>query len=80
MGYGKCGWVMAKGKEIKEMRRWVPVRPELSGQMSLRADCWETPRLSLDSRGFRVPGFNRRRELNLVQLSWRTIAQQNLHM
>jgi hypothetical protein len=25
MGYGKCGWVMAKGKETKGMRRWVPI-------------------------------------------------------
>jgi hypothetical protein len=33
MGYGKCGWVMAKGKEIKRMRKWggsVP-DPECSG-------------------------------------------------
>jgi hypothetical protein len=21
MGYGKCGWVMAKGKETKDVRR-----------------------------------------------------------
>jgi len=41
MGYGKCGWVMAKGKETKEMRRWAPFGLEVSEQRSLRADCLE---------------------------------------
>jgi hypothetical protein len=31
MGYGKSGWVMAKDKETKEMRRGAPFRPEVSG-------------------------------------------------
>jgi hypothetical protein len=32
MGHGNCGWVMAKDKEIKEMRRWVLLHAEVSGQ------------------------------------------------
>jgi hypothetical protein len=34
MGYGKFGWVMAKGKETKEMRRWMPVCAEVLEQRS----------------------------------------------
>jgi len=32
---------MAKGKETKDMRRRLPFRPEVLGQMSFRADCSE---------------------------------------
>jgi hypothetical protein len=31
MGYGKNGWAMGKGKEIKEMRRRMPFRAEVLG-------------------------------------------------
>jgi hypothetical protein len=39
MGYGNCGWVMANGKETKEMRIWMPFRLGVLVQRSLRADC-----------------------------------------
>jgi hypothetical protein len=42
MGCGKCGRVMAKDKETKDMRRCAPFRLEVSGQRSLRADCSES--------------------------------------
>jgi hypothetical protein len=51
MGYGKCGWVMAKGKEIKEMRGWGRFRPRALGERSLCADRSENVRSVPDTPG-----------------------------
>jgi hypothetical protein len=38
MGFGKCGWVIAKGKQTKGMRKCASFRAEVSGERSLRGD------------------------------------------
>jgi hypothetical protein len=57
MGYGKCGWVMAKGKGTKDMTRCASFRPENLGQMYIHADCSEN---APSVPGFRpgIPGLS----------------------
>jgi hypothetical protein len=50
MGSGKCGWVMAKGKETKGMGRWAAgsAAKFWDGGVDVQI-IWKTSRLSPDS-------------------------------
>jgi hypothetical protein len=41
MGYGKCGWVIVKGRETKDMGEECTVASHNFGQRYLCADCSE---------------------------------------
>jgi hypothetical protein len=57
MVYGDCGWVMAKGRETKDMRRPVAFRPEVLEEGTEVQIGWKTSRPRI-----LVPRFSRQRD------------------